>query len=689
MEKRIIRLLRGAGRGLTFREIFTGLGLPVKEKRALQKSLRELAAAGAVRRVRNRFSSAPQDTVFEGRFSQAQGGFGFVASQGRDARDIFVPARSTGGAMQGDIVRVTVKEHGREGKPEGRVTRIVRRGQERILGIYALRNGQPLLLPFEAAGGEGVPLKTSPGEAPQPGMVVTAGRDSLQVEEVLGFPDDPGVDTETVVRRFNLARVFAPEALAEADAFPEGISAEELAGRADFRSWTTVTIDGETAQDFDDAVGVRPLGSGRTLLAVHIADVSSFVRPGSALDREAFARATSVYLPDLTLPMLPERLSNNLCSLRPREDRKTFSVLMEVDGGGRVVSAEFRPSVIRTIERLTYTSVFKVFNEDSGESLRYREILPDLLAMRALARVMRTRRMEEGSLDFDLPEPELVYEQGRLSRVDAGRQNEAQKVIEDFMIAANEAVAAFLEGRAVRSLHRIHPPPEQADLEKLREVLLGLGFALPHARKVTSRDLQRVLDEAEGRPEEKLVNREVLRALRLAVYADESRGHYGLARKAYTHFTSPIRRYPDLVVHRILKDVLDGKKPEERDLAAAALHSSLQERNADAAEKDLVEWRIFRMMKSMLGETLTATVVEINKAGLVLAPDDAFVEGLLAFSDLAGDYYRLKSPGTLVGRRTGRVYRLGDRLEVVLAGVDPLLRRMSFVPADAGRMRRR
>jgi ribonuclease R len=689
MEKRVVKLLKGSGKGLTFREIFTGLGLPAKERRALQQVLRGLVAEGAARRVGSRFALPPQDAVIEGRFSQAQGGFGFVTPPGRGVPDVFIPARSTGGAMQGDVVRVTVKKHGREGKPEGRVTRVVKRGRESVLGVYMLKGGRPTLLPFDAAGGEGFVLAAEPGPRVKEGMVVSAGRDSRRVEDVLGFPDDPGVDTETIVRRYRLTRAFGQAALAEAEAFTEAVPPGDLASRADFRSWTTVTIDGETAQDFDDAVGVRPLAGGRTLLAVHIADVSSFVKPGSALDRDALERATSVYLPDLTLPMLPERLSNDLCSLRPRLDRRTMSVLMEVDAGGRVTGAEFKPSVIRTAERMTYTSVFRIFSGDAAESERHRALLPDLMSMRELARAMRRRRLEEGSLDFDLPEPELVYEHGRLSRVDAGRQNEAQKLIEDFMIAANEAVAAFLEDRGVPSLHRIHPPPEQADLEKLRDVLLELGFALPLPRKIVSRDLQRVLDEAEGRPEERLVNREVLRALRLAVYSDENRGHYGLARKFYTHFTSPIRRYPDLVVHRILKDVLAGRKPGGRDLAAVALHASLQERNADSAEKDLVEWRIFRMLKSRLGETLSAVVVEINKAGLVLAPDGYFVEGLLAFADLGGDYYRLKSPGTLVGRRTGRTYRLGDRLNVVLAGVDPLLRRMTFVPADAGRGKRR
>ncbi|HEX9902707.1 MAG TPA: VacB/RNase II family 3'-5' exoribonuclease, partial [Acidobacteriota bacterium] len=454
---------------------------------------------------------------------------------------------------------------------------------------------------------------------------------------------------------------------------------EEGAARTDFRDWPTVTIDGEDAQDFDDAVSIRRLAEDRTLLGVHIADVSFYIRPDSALDREAFERATSAYFPGLTLPMLPERLSNGLCSLRPREEKRAFSALLEMNAQGEVLAAEFKPSLIRTVERLTYTSVFKIFNDDPDELRRYREIVPELRAMRELARSIRRRRREEGSLDFDLPEPELIYEEGRLQSVALTGQNEAHKLIEDFMITANEAVASFLERQQAASIYRVHPPPDPADLEKLREILLALGLFLPKPPKVTSRDLQKVLEDAAGRTEEKLVSRELLRAMRLAVYAEENQGHFGLARRTYTHFTSPIRRYPDLVVHRRLKDILSGRKTKPQGLAFTALHCSTRERNADAAEKDLMEWRIFRLLHSKLGEEFRGTVVEINKAGLLLALDDYFVEGLLAFADLGGDYYRLKSPGTVVGRRTGRIFRLGDRLSVTLAGVNPIERRMNLV----------
>ena len=678
MEEKVSRLLRSSRHGLTFREIFTGLDLPVKQRRALQKSLRELVAKGALWKVRNRFFWPPGSKAVRGRFSAAFGGFGFVTPEEGEGRDIFIPARATSGARQGDIVQVLVSDKGRTDKPEGRITRIVKRLQERILGVYQERAGQPSLLPLDSLGGEEIPLRAAPAFSAAPGMIVAAGRDSRQVEEVFGFPDEPGVDARVVIRRFGLSTAFSAEALAEAESLSGEIPAEERPARADYRDWPTVTIDGEDAQDFDDAVSIRRLTAGRFLLGVHIADVSFYVRPDSALDREAYGRATSVYFPGLTLPMLPERLSNGLCSLRPREEKRTVSALLEVDTGGQVLAVEFRPSIIRTAERLTYTSVFKIFNGDPEEERKHSALLPELRTMRDLARAMRRRRLEEGSLDFDLPQPELVYQEGQLHSVALVGQNEAHRLIEDFMIAANEAVASYLEERRAASIYRVHPPPDPADLEKLRETLLALGLFLPKPQKVSSRDLQKVLEDAAGRPEEKLVSRELLRAMRLAVYAEENQGHFGLARRTYTHFTSPIRRYPDLVVHRRLLDVLAGRKAKPQGLAATALHSSLQERNADAAEKDLLEWRIFRLLRSKLGQELVGTLVEINKAGLVLALDDYFVDGLLAFADLGGDYYRLKSPGAVVGRRTGRLYRLGDRLAVTLAGVNPLERRMTL-----------
>jgi len=679
LEERITRLLRGKAQGLSFQKIFLDLKLPAKERKGLQKTLHEMADRGVVARSRSKFTLSATTRVMRGKFDATLGGYGFVTPEDQGGEDIFIPARYTAGAMEGDTVEVLLSERGRKDKPEGRVTRIVKKGKDVILGLTVERGGQPYLMPIDSPAGEEISLSGPGASAVPPGVIVAVERDTWRVTEVLGRPDDPGVDTKVVIQRYGLASVFSREAAAEAEAFSAEAIEQEAGQRADYRDWMTVTIDGETAQDFDDAVSVRRLPSGHFLLGVHIADVSHYVRLETALDRDAFARGTSVYFPDLTLPMLPEKLSNDLCSLRPRQDRLAMSAILEIDGRGEVVRTEFHPSVIRTADRLTYTSVFSVFQGDGAEKKRLAPLVPDLMLMRDLARVLRKKRLERGSLDFDLTEPELVYSEGTLRSVTSFEPNEAHKLIEDFMIAANVAVASFLHGKGVPSMYRIHPAPGQSDLDELRETLSHLGIFLPKGSKARSADLQRVLDETAGRPEEKFVNIQVLRALRLATYSEENQGHYGLAEKDYTHFTSPIRRYPDLVVHRVLKDTLAGVKVKMPQLPAMAVRCSQQERAADSAEKDLVEWRIFRLLKTKLGDEFMGTVVNFNKAGMVVEIDGYYVDGVLAFADMGGDYFYAKSRGVLVGKRSGRTFELGDRLKVQLAAVDPFLRRMSLV----------
>jgi ribonuclease R len=679
IEERITRLLRGKAQGLSFQKIFRELRLPPKERKTLQKALHGLERRNVVVRSRSKFTLAATTRSVRGKFDATLQGYGFVICPDRPGEDIFIPARYTAGAMEGDTVEVILTEKGRREKPEGRITRIIKKGREVILGLVVERGSLPYLMPLDAPAGEEISLSgATPAQAP-PGTIVAVERDSWRVVEVLGKPDDPGVDTRVVIQKYGLLSEFSPEAVAEAGSLSEETIAEETARRVDYRAWTTVTIDGETAQDFDDAVSIRRLFSGNYQLGVHIADVSHYVRPNTALDRDAYLRATSVYFPDRTLPMLPEKLSNDLCSLRPRRDRLAMSAVLEIDGQGEVVSSAFHPSVIKTADRLTYTSVFKVFQDDPEETRRLAGLVPDLRLMRELARVLRRKRLEQGSLDFDLVEPRLVYSEGQLRSVAAFEPNEAHKLIEDFMIAANVAVAAFLQEKGVPAVYRVHPPPAPEDLEDLRETLTHFGIFLPKAGRVKSRDLQRVLDEVAGRPQEKFVNVRVLRALRLATYLEEDNGHYGLAEKDYCHFTSPIRRYPDLVVHRALKGVLAGAPLRMPRVAAIALHSSEQERLADSAEKDLVEWRIYRLLKARLGDEFMGTVVDFNKGGMLVEIDDYFVDGMLAFGDMDGDYYYAKSRGALVGKRSGRTFELGDRIKVQLASVDPILRRMSLI----------
>jgi ribonuclease R len=676
----ILALLKKHKAGLPLDKILAELGAKRRDRAKVVEDIRALQARGDIRFLRGRFLLAERTGLVRGRFVTARPGFGFVTPDG-GGEDIFVPARHAHGALPGDEVAVVVDERGRFGKPEGRVERILRKDRTVVLGVYRERFGAPFLQPFDSPSQDDLPLKSRSRLKPEPGMIVEADRATLTVSRVFGRPEDPGVDAQVVIRRYGLRPEFPEAAAREAEAIPDLDLSEAGEGRRDLRDWPSVTIDGEKAQDFDDAVSVRRADDGGWTLGVHIADVSHYVRPGSALDAEAFERGTSVYFPDLTLPMLPERLSNGLCSLRPREPRLAFSVLMDVAADGRVRGAEFVPSIIRTAHRLTYASVFRILEGDAAETARYADAVPDLRLMRELARALRERRLAEGSLDFDLVEPELIYEKGQLLAVAASERNEAHRLIEEFMVAANVAVASAFSARELPVIYRVHPAPDVGDLEKLRGLVLPFGLTLPEPAKVRSKDLQRVLEKAKGLPGEKFVSVQVLRAMRLAVYAAKNVGHYGLAKSDYTHFTSPIRRYPDLVVHRLLKDLVRRGGPSRLPLDVLAAKSSERERNAAEAEQSLLEWRIFRFLKDRLGDEFRGIVVDVIKAGLVVEIDDYFVSGLLPFAALRGEHEAKPAARRLRPKRLRKTFDLGDEVRVILVSCDPALRRMGFVPA--------
>jgi ribonuclease R len=679
MDSDIVLLLRKRREGLSFQKIARELHLSPREKQKLSKSLKRMEGQRIVLRLKRKYYVPAKTNLIRGRFSPSLRGFGFVTPENRLSEDIFIPARFTAGACRDDLVEVLYREKGKKGKPEGRVVRIVKVGKKTLLGFYNERMGSPFFLPFDSPSSEEVPLMGDRPPSLRSGMVIEVDRKTKRLTEILGLPDEPGVDTRVIIKMFNLASSFSKDALNGAKELSGRITAQDKEGRKDYRNWTSMTIDGENAQDFDDAVSIKALKSGHFLLGVHIADVSHFVKPDTSLDADAFERGTSVYFSDLTLPMLPERLSNNICSLRPQEDKLTFSALLEIDRKGEIVKAKFNPSLIRTAERMTYNSVFRIFEGNEKERKKYSRLVPDLLLMRKLASILRKRREEEGSLDFDLLEPELVYKEGDLHSVIPLERNEAHQLIEEFMLAANEAVARFLIQKNVPLLNRIHPKPDQEALGKLKEILAHFGLSLPVPRKIRSQDLQRVLKDVEGKIEEKFVSLRVLKSLKLAVYSEENAGHYGLAKKEYTHFTSPIRRYPDLVVHRILKRVLESEEGKKSSLSSVALHCSERERTAEEAERELLKWRIFRLLKKKLGEEFDGIIVDITKAGLIVELDGYLVDGLVSYSDLGGDYFHKRSEKTLVGKRTGRKFELGDRVNVLLASVDPILRRMSLV----------
>ncbi|HMA55047.1 MAG TPA: ribonuclease R [Acidobacteriota bacterium] len=684
---RVLALLKKHKEGLDLDQVLSELGLKRRDRAKLLEEMRRLEARGDVRMFRGRFRLAAKTGIVRGRFVTARPGFGFVTPESGGA-DIFVPARDTQGALPGDEVSVVVREEGKFGKPEGRIERILRKGRKGLLGVYVERNGAPYLQPFDSPSVDDIPLKSRSKLHPAPGMIVEADRATLALTRVFGRPDDPGVDARVVIERYGLRSEFPEDVRREADEIPDLDAAAVPGDRRDFRDWPTVTIDGEKAQDFDDAVSIRRLDDGGWLLGVHIADVSHYVRPGSPLDREAFERGTSVYFPDLTLPMIPERLSNGLCSLRPRVPRLTVSAILDIDRDGRVRKAEFTPSLIRTVHRMTYTSVFKIFEGDAEERARYADVVPGLLVMRELAAVLRARRLADGSLDFDLVEPELISEGGKLLAVAGAERNEAHRLIEEFMVAANVAVASAFTAKKLPAIYRIHPAPDVGDLGKLRDILVNFGLSMPDPAKVRSKDLQRLLERAKGLPGEKFITRQVLRAMKLAVYSSKNVGHYGLAKTDYTHFTSPIRRYPDLVVHRLLKALLRHAAPDGVDLEPTAAAASERERNAADAEQSLVEWRILRFLKDRLGDEFSGIVVDIVKPGLLVELDDYFVAGLLPFASLGGDYEPRPAGRRLRPKRRRKTFELGDSVRVVLVSCDLALRRMSFVPAPEHEERR-
>ena len=678
MIKKILDLLNKNKQGLSFQRIARELNLLQREKSLLRKRLYALENKGAILKAKRKYFVLPESRLVRGKLVSVGRGYGFVRQEQDPSRDIFIPGRHSGGAMLGDIVEVVCQETATGKKPEGKIVRIVKKGRKIVIGIFKERWGQPFFLPYEAPSFDEIPLKCRTDVKVEPNFVVEVDRDTWCIKKVLGKPETPGVDIKVISAKFELSDTFSAEALAEANETSSHITPQEREGRRDFRSWRTVTIDGEDARDFDDAVSIKKLKNGNLLLGVHIADVSFYVKPDSFLDQDAYFKGTSVYFPETTFPMLPERLSADICSLREGEERLAFSVLLEINKRSEVVKSDFLPSIVKSDARMTYNSVFKIFSGEKKEINKYSSFVPDLLYMRELADCLRAKRVKEGSLDFEHPEPQLIYKGNVLSGVTSLEQNEAHRLIEVFMVAANEAVAAFLVNKKAPALFRVHPPPALADLEKLRSILSHFGLSCPPSDKIRGSDLQSILERAAGRPESKFISLQVLKSLRIAVYSAENTGHFGLGKLMYTHFTSPIRRYPDLIVHRVLKKTLYKSKPAEKSLSALARYCSDRERKAMEAERELIEWRIYRYLKTRMGDEFAGIIVDISKSGLIVELGDYFISGIIFFNDLEGDYYYRDNNCTLKGRRTGKKYELGESLRVAPVAVDPDLRRMTL-----------
>jgi ribonuclease R len=678
MIEKILTILKKYSYGIRFHKIAQKLNTNPKETKHLKNKLKQLERAGLVFRMGGKYYLHRGKDVITGKLISVVKDYGFVKPHHKDLKDIFVPPGKAGGALLGDEVEVAYSYNRKKRKPEGTIIRIVKKAKKTLLGIYKKVKGQDLCFPFDSPSKEGITFKPESRHGLEEGVIIELDRSKYQLVRILGRPSDPGVDTEVIARKYGLSTSFPSDALQQAERTETKFDSQEIKIRKDFRDWTSVTIDGEDARDFDDAVSIKMLKGGGYLLGIHIADVSHYVKKGSPIDKEAYLRGTSVYFPDTTLPMLPEKLSNQVCSLRPGEEKMTVSVVLEINRKGEVVKKNFFRSVIRTQARLTYKSVYKIFLGDEEEKKKHSFIVSDLMNMRKLAFLLRKRRLESGSLDFELAEPELVYRRGVLDSVVPFKPNEAHWLIEEFMLAANEAVAVFISDMDIPMLYRIHPPPAKKDIERFREMLNHFGLTLPSKYPIQPKDIQSVLKQIKGRPDEKFLILEMLKSLQLAVYSPRNKGHFGLEKRHYTHFTSPIRRYPDLIVHRILKNVLDGSKVILPSLKSLAEHCSDRERNAEEAEKDLLEWRIYRILKENLGEEFRGFIVEVTKFGLVVELDNYFVNGMILYNDMKEDYYLKKDDKMVSGRMTGKKFSLGKKVRVMVVSVNPETKRMNL-----------
>ena len=815
-ESRVLQQIeKSARQSAGYKQLIREMSLRGNERRELQEMLDSLVRRGKLLEIgRDRYTlaqAAANQNIVVGKLTMHRDGYGFVTPEVEEVRrsiegDIYVPPNAIGPAMHGDKVLVELGRRKGEGRVEGRVLKIVDRAHGTVVGTFHYGDRHNYVRPMDEKITVDVIIprgKEWPAESAEDEEATASGGklharanvdrvlgseakrkdlDDLEgvvvdveitewptatqnprgrVVEILGYEGDFGVDVEIIIRKFHIPHRFPTDVLAEAQAFDSVIPARELRRRWDFRTLPIVTIDGESARDFDDAVTVRRLHNGNFELQVHIADIAQYVTTGSAIDREAHMRGTSVYFPDRAVPMLPMELSTDICSLRPKVDRLVMSCLMEIDRTGEILGYEIAPGVIRSVERMTYTNVNLILEGDKAVREQYAHIVDVFELMKEVALLLNAKRKKRGSIDFDLPEPVIEFdENGLMQGVTRSERNIAHRMIEEFMLAANESVASYLETKQIGSLYRIHEKPDPKRVLDFETVAATFGYSLgvgalrvqrftpksdrrsrygtgekartielPEDVPVTPRMYQKLTEKISGKPEERILSYLMLRSLKQARYAEENEGHFALAVGTYTHFTSPIRRYPDLIVHRVLKAVLAdspermdeqvpvgegeltaeqkelkspwtetaekrGKKKtrEPRDehpplggpipetvLRDIARESSLTERRADEAERELLEWKKVKFMQDRVGEDFDGMIVSITKFGMFVELNELFIEGLIPLNSLTDDHYLFhENTRQIIGQRTRRTFSMGNRVRVILDRVDEMQKRIQF-----------
>ncbi|PYS00558.1 MAG: ribonuclease R [Acidobacteria bacterium] len=693
----LLRYVRKSAEGGTnLQRILEDFDATPGARKQIKDILNQLVKEGKVAKHRGSRYEAAARNLIEGRILVHRDGYGFVIPkekiQGIDT-DIYIPAPLIGSAMNGDKVKVEITLRKSGGRAEGRVASVEKRARDTIVGQLRYDGQVFFVSPADDKLPEKILITNDVAEHKDKIVEVEITRFPSETRwpagklvSVIGFIDDPNVETNVIIKKFALPAGFSKDIEEEAAALPEALSEKDFIGRDDFRKRQTITIDPKTARDFDDAIDVEALPDGTFQLGVHIADVSHFVALDSAMDREARFRGTSVYFPDRVIPMLPEKVSNHLCSLNPRMDRLAFSVMMHLSRSGEVLDYSFHKSVIHSRERMTYGDTQEILNGNAALEARYAHVAPQIHTIAKLAETIQKRRWQRGAIDFDLPEPMLTYnEQGDVTGITKSVRLFSHRIVEEFMILANEVVARHLEENDIPSLYRVHEEPDPMKVQEFVEIVSGFGLNF-EPRKAQPADFQKFISSIEGRPEERMLSYLMLRSFKQARYSEENIGHFGLASDSYTHFTSPIRRYPDLVVHRILKAALARRTQPtvpHAQLDAIANESSERERLADQAERELFEWKKMLLMEQHLGDTFEAIIIGVWRDGFSIELIDYFVEGFVPVADIPNDFYQLDpSLHALVGRHTRQRFRLGDRIKVQVARVDKLLRRAYFVPVS-------
>ncbi|HWT74542.1 MAG TPA: ribonuclease R [Mobilitalea sp.] len=679
---------------LKFKDLVAFLQVPRGSKNDLKMVLDQLISKGIILLDAQGRYRVPGDDVKVGTFSGTQRGFGFVILEGEE-EDIFIPGESTKGALHGDRVMVMIKEEQTGRRKEGLIVNIIERGKSEIVGTFEKSKNFGFVVPDNQKFAKDIfiPKEFTKGAVTGHKVVVkltnygdAASSPEGKIIEIIGHVNDPGVDIMSVIKAFELPVEFPEEVMRSLGNVPEEIDPAEIASRMDIREMQTVTIDGEDAKDLDDAITLTKEGDIYHL-GVHIADVSHYVREGTPLDKEALKRGTSVYLVDRVIPMLPHKLSNGICSLNPEVDRLSLSCFMDIDSKGNVVGHKIAETVMRSNRRMTYTNVAKIVDESDEEVCKeYEELVPFFHLMQELAEILRERRHKRGSINFDFPESKIIVDKkGKPIEIKPYERNKATKIIEEFMLIANETIAEDFFWQEIPFVYRTHDNPDEEKIKKLAIFINNFGYSIKIGQEeIHPKEIQKLLIKAEDTPEEALISRLTLRSMKQAKYTVTNTGHFGLSAKYYCHFTSPIRRYPDLQIHRIIKENLKGKLGEkriqhyEKILFEVSDHSSKTERRADESEREVEKLKKVEYMMDHIGEIFEGVISGVTSWGMYVELPNT-IEGMIRVSEMRDDYYIYDEERyQMVGEHTKKIYKLGQKVTVEVVNADKVQRTIDF-----------